>query len=150
MRRSSGSSRATGAVSRGLLVFLGVAVVAIVVAWWGISSRARAMTNLTDETRELNTLTVAVTSPKAGAPEEEIVLPGTLQAYADAPIYARTNGYLKRRLVDMGAHVKAGQLLAEIDAPELEQQLQQARADLATADANLRLAQVTADRYRTW
>jgi RND family efflux transporter MFP subunit len=148
MRRVMDSSRATGAVSRGLLILAGVAVVAGVVAWWGIASRARAMTKLTDETRELNTLTVAVTTPKAGSAAEEIVLPGTLQAYADAPIYARTNGYLKRRFVDMGTHVKAGQLLAEIDAPELEQQLQQARADLATADANLRLAQVTADRYR--
>jgi RND family efflux transporter MFP subunit len=135
-------------VSRGLLVLIGVGVVAAVVAWWGISSRARSMTTLTEETRQLNAVNVAVTRPKAGAPEEEIVLPGTLQAYADAPIYARTNGYLKRRLVDLGTRVKAGQLLAELDAPELEQQLQQARADLATSDANLRLAKLTADRYR--
>jgi RND family efflux transporter MFP subunit len=148
MRRGRESSLAAGFVSRGLLMFVGVAVVAVVVAWWGISSRARSMTSLVDETRELNTLSVAVTRPKAGSPDEEIVLPGTLQAFADAPIYARTTGYLKRRLVDMGARVKAGQLLAEIDAPELEQQLQQSRADLATADANLRLAQLTADRYR--
>ncbi len=148
MRRRTSSSSAAGLVSRGLLVLAGVIVVAVAIAWWGISSRARSMTSLTEETRELNTLSVAVTRPKAGSPEEEVVLPGTLEAYADAPIYARTNGYLKRRLVDMGTRVKAGQLLAEIDAPELEQQLQQARADLATADANLRLAQLTADRYR--
>ncbi len=148
MRRQASSSLAPGRVSRGLLVFLGVVIVAAVVAGWGISSRARLLKALTEETRELNTVTVAVTRPKAGSPEEEIVLPGTLQAYADAPIYARTNGYLKRRLVDLGTRVKAGQLLAEIDAPELEQQLQQARADLATAEANLGLAQLTADRYR--
>ncbi len=148
MRRRSYPGPSAGFVSRGLLVFVGVIVVAGIVAGWGISSRARAMTALTEETRELNRVSVAVTGPKAGSPQEEIVLPGTLQAYADAPIYARTNGYLKRRLVDLGTRVKAGQLLAEIDAPELEQQLQQARADLATADANLRLAQVTADRYR--
>ena len=148
MRRRISSSPAAGFVSRGLLVFVGVVVVAVVVAWWGISSRARSMTTLTEETHQLNTVNVAVTRPKTGAPEEEVVLPGTLQAYADAPIYARTNGYLKRRLVDLGTRVKAGQLLAEIDAPELEQQLQQARSDLATADANLRLAQLTADRYR--
>ena len=148
MRRLKDLGPATGLVSRGLLVLVGVAIVAGAVAWWGIASRARAMTALRGETRELNTLSVIVTRPKAGAPDEEVVLPGTLQAYADAPIYARTNGYLKRRLVDMGTRVKAGQLLAEIDAPELEQQLQQARADLATADANLRLAQLTADRYR--
>ncbi len=148
MRRWRDSSLAAGFVSRGLLIVVGLVVVAGVLVWWGISSRARTMTGLTEETRELNTLTVVVTTPKAGSPEEEVVLPGTLQAYADAPIYARTNGYLKRRLVDIGTHVKTGQLLAEIDAPELEQQLQQARADLATADANLRLAQLTADRYR--
>jgi RND family efflux transporter MFP subunit len=133
---------------RGILLVIGLVAAAGCLAWWGIVSRARAMTTLTSETRELNIPTVAVTKPKPGAPEEEIVLPGNLQAFADAPIYARTNGYLRRRLVDMGTRVKAGQLLAEIDAPELEQQLQQARADLATADANLRLAQLTADRYR--
>jgi RND family efflux transporter MFP subunit len=148
MRHRTTSSPAAGLVSRGLLVLVGVVVVTAVVAWWGISSRARSMTTLTEETHQLNAVNVAVTRPKAGAPEEEIVLPGTLQAYADAPIYARTNGYLKRRLVDLGTRVKAGQLLAEIDAPELEQQLQQARADLATSDANLRLAKLTADRYR--
>ncbi|HEX7487166.1 MAG TPA: efflux RND transporter periplasmic adaptor subunit [Vicinamibacterales bacterium] len=133
---------------RGILLVIGLVAAAGCLAWWGIANRARAMTTLTSETRELNIPTVAVTKPKPGAPEEEIVLPGNLQAFADAPIYARTNGYLRRRLVDMGTRVKAGQLLAEIDAPELEQQLQQARADLATADANLRLAQLTADRYR--
>jgi RND family efflux transporter MFP subunit len=117
-------------------------------AWRGIAGRAKAMTALAAETRELGIPTVSVTTPRRGAPQDEIVLPGTMQAFTDAPIYARTNGYLRRRLVDMGSRVKAGQLLAEIDAPELEQQLQQARADLATADANLRLAQITADRYR--
>jgi RND family efflux transporter MFP subunit len=78
---------------------------------------------------------------------QEIVLPGDMQAYIDAPIYARTNGYLKSWTADIGARVKAGQLLAEIDAPEVDQQLQQARADLATAEANLRLAEITATRY---
>jgi RND family efflux transporter MFP subunit len=148
MRRQQSSGGVGGAVSRGLVVVVGLAAVAGCVAWWGIATRAKALTALTGETRELNMPTVAVTRPKAGAPQEEVVLPGNLQAFADAPIYARTNGYLRRRLVDMGTRVKAGQLLAEIDAPELEQQLQQARADLATAEANLRLAQLTADRYR--
>lgn len=148
MQRGKRWGGMSGSVSRGALVVIGVVAAAVCLVWWGVATRARAMTTLTQETRELNTPTVAVTLPKAGAPEEEVVLPGTLQAYADAPIYARTNGYLKRRLVDMGARVKAGQLLAEIDAPELEQQLQQARADLASAEANLHLAQLTADRYR--
>jgi RND family efflux transporter MFP subunit len=117
-------------------------------AWWGIASRARAMTTLKRDTAEMSVPSVSVVRPKAGAPQEEIVLPATMQAYAEAPIYARTSGYLSKRFVEMGARVRANQVLAEIDAPELEQQLQQARADLTTADANARLAQVTADRYR--
>jgi RND family efflux transporter MFP subunit len=75
------------------------------------------------------------------------VLPANVQAFADAPIYARTNGYLKRWYVDIGGHVKAGQLLAEIDTPEINQQLRQARADLGTAEANLNLSRITTDRY---
>jgi RND family efflux transporter MFP subunit len=135
-------------IARGVTVAIVVGVVAGGAAWWGIASRATTMAALTEETRQMAIRTVAVVHPKRGAPQQEIVLPGSMQAFTDAPIYARTSGYLKRRLVDMGAHVSAGQLLAEIDAPELEQQLQQARADLATADANQRLAQVTATRYR--
>jgi RND family efflux transporter MFP subunit len=128
------------------LVLVG-AVVLGGAAFWGINDRATAMTELTRETSEMAVPTVAVVSPKPGAPTEEIVLPGTMQAFSDAPIYARTSGYLKRRLVEMGTRVKTNQLLAEIDAPELEQQLQQSRADLATAEANAKLAQITADRY---
>jgi RND family efflux transporter MFP subunit len=125
---------------------LAVAAVAAV-AWWGIASRAKAMVVLGRETRELAVPTLSVIRPERGAPEAEIVLPGTMQPFADAPVYARTNGYLKRRTVDIGGHVKAGQLLGEIDAPELEQQLDQARADLSTAEANERLAKITSDRY---
>ena len=83
-----------------------------------------------------------------GAPQTEIVLPGNIQAFNDSPIYARTNGYLKKWYVDIGAHVKAGQLLAEIETPEVDQQLDQARADLNTAQANLQLSQITAERYQ--
>jgi len=133
---------------------MGTAVGALIIvvfgalAWWGIASRARAMTSLRHDTAEMNVPSVSVVRPKAGAPQEEIVLPGTMQAYAEAPIYARTSGYLSKRYVEMGTRVRANQVLAEIDAPEIEQQLQQARADLTTAEANARLAQVTADRYR--
>jgi RND family efflux transporter MFP subunit len=124
-----------------------VAVVALgALAWAGLASRAKAMASLARETRDLAIPNVAVVQPRRGAPQDELVLPGTTQAYRDAPIYARTGGYLKSRSVEMGARVTAGQLLAEIDAPELEQQLQQARADLATAEANARLAQTVADR----
>lgn len=95
MRREERWSGVAGAVSRGVLFVLGLAAAAGCLAWWGIASRAGAMTTLTSETRELNTPTVAVTKPKGGAPEERIVLPGNLQAFADAPIYARINGYTR-------------------------------------------------------
>src|SRR2546426_826721 len=75
-------------------------------------------------------------------------LPGTTQAFTDAPLFARTSGYVKAWYFDIGAHVKQGQLLAEIESPEVDQQLEQARADLETAQANLRQAQITADRWQ--
>ena len=115
---------------------------------WGVTTRTRALDVVAQETREQAVPAVAVVTAVKGAPQEEIVLPGTMQAFSDAPIYARTTGYLKKWYVDMGAHVHAGQLLADIDTPDLDQQLQQARADLATAQANARLAQTTAERYR--
>jgi RND family efflux transporter MFP subunit len=121
---------------------------AIGVVMWGVSTRTRALGVVAQETREMAVPVVAVVAPAHGAPQEAIVLPGTIQAFTDAPIYARTNGYLKRWYADIGARVQAGQLLAEIDTPELDQQLQQARADLSTAQANARLAQTTAERYR--
>jgi RND family efflux transporter MFP subunit len=127
---------------------LALIVIALGLALWGISTRAKALAAVTRETADLAIPTVSVVTPERGVPQEEISLPGTMQAFTDAPIYARTNGYLKRRLVDIGGHVRAGQLLAEIDTPELDQQLQQARADLATAEANARLAATTAERYR--
>jgi RND family efflux transporter MFP subunit len=114
---------------------------------FGILPRIQARTELRKETRDMAIPTVAVVKPKRSAPTQEIILPANVQAYADAPIYARTNGYLKRWYVDIGGHVKAGQLLAEIDTPEVNQQLRQARADLATAEANLNLSKITADRY---
>jgi RND family efflux transporter MFP subunit len=106
------------------------------------------LTTVTKETEQLEIPTVAVTRPDRGAQQEEISLPGSMQAYVEAPIYARTNGYLRRWYADIGARVQAGQLLAEVDTPEVDQQLLQARADLATADANAKLAQSTAERYR--
>jgi RND family efflux transporter MFP subunit len=115
---------------------------------WGVTTRTRALGVVTQETREMAVPAVAVVAPERGAPQEEIVLPGTIQAFTDAPIYARTNGDLRKWYVDIGAHVRAGELIAEIDTPELDQQLQAARADLATAQANARLAQTTAERYR--
>lgn len=114
----------------------------------GVIPRLKARTQVRRETSELAVPTVSIVQPKRAAPAQEIVLPGNIQAFTDAPIYARTNGYLKRWYVDIGAHVRAGQLLAEIEAPEIDQQLQQTRADLATAEANYHLAQITAARYQ--
>jgi RND family efflux transporter MFP subunit len=112
-----------------------------------ILPRIQARANLRRETNEMAVPTVAVVKPKRTAPASELVLPANVQAFVDSPIYARTNGYLRRWYADIGAHVKAGQLLAEIETPEVDQQLMQARADLGTAQANLRLSQITAERY---
>jgi RND family efflux transporter MFP subunit len=134
-------------VGRTILLLLIVVVVAAVVIW-GISSRRQANAQLSQETNDLAIPTVSAIHPKPGAPQQEIVIPGNMQPYTDAPIFARTNGYLKKWYADIGANVKSGQLLAEIDSPEVDQQLQSARADLATAQANLSLAEVTATRFR--
>jgi RND family efflux transporter MFP subunit len=143
VRAASSGSAAT----RAILLLFAVVVVALAVIW-GISSRRKANAQLSQETRELAIPTVTVIHPKRGAPQQEIILPGDMQPYTDAPIYARTTGYLKSWHVDIGARIKSGQLLAEIDTPEVDQQLQQARADLDTAAANLHLAEITATRYK--
>jgi RND family efflux transporter MFP subunit len=114
----------------------------------GILPRVTARTTLRKETAQMAVPTVAVIRPERTAQSEEIVLPANVQAFISAPIYARTNGYLKKWYADIGAHVKEGQLLAEIETPEVDQQLQQARADLGTAQANLHLAEITANRYQ--
>jgi RND family efflux transporter MFP subunit len=121
-------------------------VAAVVIS--GIVPRVRARATLRTETNQLAVPAVIVVQPKRSASGQEIVLPANVQAFKDAPIYARTNGYLKRWYADIGTHVKAGQLLAEIDTPEVDQQLRQARADLATAEANMHLSEITATRYQ--
>ena len=133
------------------LALLGVAAMAGALGLgivWGIRTRSAGDTALRQTTAEAAISVVSVVSPKPGAPTQEILLPGTTQAFTDAPIFARTNGYVKGWYFDIGAHVKQGQLLAEIETPEVDQQLQQARADLETAQANLRQAQITADRWQ--
>jgi RND family efflux transporter MFP subunit len=128
-----------------ILVVALVIVAAIVIA--GVVPRLRAKAEVRTETDNLAVPAVNVIHPKRGSPQQEIVLPGNIQAFIDAPIYARTNGYLQSWYFDIGARVRKGQLLAIIDTPEVDQQLQQARADLNTAQANLRLSQITNDRY---
>jgi RND family efflux transporter MFP subunit len=114
-----------------------------------ISSRLKAATTLRAITAQMAVPSVSVVTPKQTAPAEEIVLPGNVQPYTTSPIYARTDGYLKKWFFDIGAHVKAGDLLAIIETPEVDEQLAQARSTLATAQANLALAQVTRDRYQS-
>ncbi len=130
------------------MMLLAAAVVLGFVIYSGVRSRVRAASALRRATLEMATLTVSVVHPKSKAPAEEVVLPGNMQGYVASPVYARVNGYLKKWYFDIGAHVKNGDLLAEIDTPELDRQLDQARADLAAAEANYQLAQTTADRYR--
>ncbi len=129
-----------------------VAVVAFVlvaaVYIGGVLPRVKARAALKTETAELAIPTVAVVQPQPAAPAQELVLPANVQPYIVAPIYARTNGYLKAWYVDIGAHVKQGQLLAVIETPEIDHQLQQARANLATAQANLNLSRITAERFQ--
>lgn len=129
------------------IAVLALAIVAAIVVS-GILPRIHARADLDKETAEMAIPTVSVVHPKRGAPAQEVVLPANVQAYIDSPIYARTNGYLKHWYVDIGAHIKAGQLLADIETPEVDQQLRQSRADLATAEANLNLSKITADRYQ--
>jgi RND family efflux transporter MFP subunit len=123
------------------------AIVAVALVALGIASRMQAQNALRRATDAAAIAVVATVKPTLDADGEELVLPATVQAFADAPIYARTTGYLKSWAVDIGTRVKKGQLLAEIDTPEVDQQLLQAQADLAMAEANNRLAQSTAQRW---
>ncbi len=114
----------------------------------GVTTRVAAESSLARSTEEAAIPIVNVIHPKDGAPLEELILPGNTQAFSDTPIFARTNGYLKRWFFDIGAHVKRGDLLAEIETPEIDKQLQQARAELETAQANHHLAETTAARWQ--
>src|ERR1700693_4222679 len=129
-----------------LLLTAGVGSLAFVIHS-GIKTRVQASTALVRATEQAVVRTVSVVHPEPGAPTNELVLPGNAQAYTDAPIYARTSGYLKKWYFDIGARVKQGQLLAEIDTPEIDRQVQQARADLRTTQANYDLATTTAARW---
>ena len=114
----------------------------------GIHSRVHAEEALSITSQQNSVPSVAVTSPTQGAGPLEITLPANTQAYIDTPIYARTNGYLRKWYADIGTRVHRGQMLAEIETPELDQQVQQAKSDLATAQANQEIAQITAERWK--
>jgi RND family efflux transporter MFP subunit len=135
--------------SRGVWILLLVVVALAVAIYAGLHDRRGADAALKRATQAAAVPTVAVTYPTASAPSDELVLPGTARAFTDAPIYARANGYLKKWYVDIGARVTQGQILAEIETPELDQQLRQARADLENARATMEMARTTADRWQT-
>ena len=144
-----------------LLLLVAVVVVAGVV-FWGINARIQTAAAVKETTRELAIPDVSVIHPKPGALKDEVILPGNVMAFTDSPIYARSSGYLKQWFVDIGGHAKAGQELAIIEAPELDQQVSQAKATLEQAQASLdqaianqqqgkaneELARVNADRWK--
>jgi len=129
---------AAGAV---LLVFGGLLI-------YGIVSRLGDEKTVRAETAQMAAPSVSVATPQRSAPAQEIVLPGNVQPFISSPVYSRTNGYLKNWFFDIGAHVKKGQLLAVVETPEVDQQLLQSRSNLATAQANLKLAEITKNRYQ--
>jgi multidrug efflux pump subunit AcrA (membrane-fusion protein) len=130
-------------------LFLIGLVILLLVAGGVITTLLRMRDNrvLADETQRNSVPTVAVVHPTAEKPDEELVLPGSLQAYEQSPIYARTNGYLLRWYKDIGSRVNKGELLADIDTPEVDQELMQARATRQQVAAQLDLAKINADRY---
>jgi RND family efflux transporter MFP subunit len=129
-----------------ILIVVIAVLVAGTVVFRGIHSRIDAAAVIREKTLEQAIPSVSVIHPKRGELREEISLPGNIQAFVDAPVYARTSGYLKKWYSDIGTRVKTGDLLAEIDSPEVDQQLAQAKAQLATAQANLKLAEITMNR----
>ncbi|MGH7746068.1 MAG: efflux RND transporter periplasmic adaptor subunit, partial [Candidatus Dormibacteria bacterium] len=127
---------------------IGGVIVLVILGAFTLFQRRAQYQALAEETESFAIPTVAVIHPTTEVAEEDLVLPGTMQAYVDSPIYARTNGYLRKWYHDIGSRVPKGELLADIDTPEVDQQLSQARADLNTAEANANLSRITSTRYR--
>lgn len=146
----SPSSRANGnrrRISRRWLLVAALLAVVTLTLSFGLQPRLQARENLAKDAANRSAMVVSVIRAKETDATRELVLPGNIRAYSDTPIYARTSGYLKRWYADIGKRVKAGELLAEIDTPEIDDQLQQARADLANAEAEYRLAESTNTRW---
>jgi RND family efflux transporter MFP subunit len=134
-----------GAIVTLSIIFVGALLIAI---GYGIHLRRVHEEKLTRITAESSIMTLAVARPTLGSPDDELVLPGNVQAFTDTPIYARTDGYLKEWYFDIGSHVHKGDLLAVIEAPEVDQQLNQSRAELERIQANEQLAGVTSNRWQ--
>lgn len=139
----------SGSLGRGFwvgLIVAGVVLVCIII--YGIHARSTADVVLTQENKATTIPQVVVIHPKGNGGSGSLVLPGNTQPYVDTPIYSRTNGYLLKWYFDIGAHVRKGQLMATIETPEVDQQLQVAQADLKASQANLNLANITSTRYQ--
>jgi RND family efflux transporter MFP subunit len=139
----------TPGAGRVLVVGSLIAIAAVAVAAIGISNRAKGVQEVARWTDKQAIPTVAIVTPASKPGQDELVLPGTIDAFYTGSIYARASGYVKEWYQDIGAHVKKDQAFALIDTPDLDQQLAQARADLLTAQANEKLATVTAERWQT-
>lgn len=134
---------------RGYLLAVVLGFAFLIAAVIGIAARFSERRALANETEELSVTTVAIVHPKTEPPQEELVLPATLQAYTESPIYARTNGYLKKWYRDIGSRVHESELLADIETPEIDQELMQARATRDQATAQLEIAKTSAKRWET-
>jgi RND family efflux transporter MFP subunit len=133
-----------------LLAVTGVTmfILLVIVILLGIRARERAESKLRQNTNEAAVEEVVIIHPKQNSPIDEVVLPGETQPYINSPVYARASGYLVKWYHDIGSRVKKGDLLAVLDAPELDKQLAQAQADLETSKANSNIAKITADRWQ--
>jgi RND family efflux transporter MFP subunit len=145
--KSQDDNQADGKGAGLFKVLMAGAVILVVLGALTMLQRRSEYRTLAEETETLAIQTVGVIHPSPETGQEDLVLPGTMEAFVEAPIYARTNGYLKKWYHDIGSRVQKGDLLADIDTPEVDQQLSQARADLSTAQANAHLSEITSSRY---
>jgi RND family efflux transporter MFP subunit len=143
----SSSTRVRARAARLLWFFL-IPAPLLIGAFFTVKAREASCRELATTTQALAEETVNVLHTSAGEPVSSITLPGMTQAYSESPVYARVNGYVRTWYADIGTHVRKGDLLAEIDAPDVDQQLSQARAMLTQTEANLQLAKITAARYQ--
>jgi multidrug efflux pump subunit AcrA (membrane-fusion protein) len=145
--RPSGEAGIGTTKPRGSLILAIALIVTAALLAWGIRSRIHDGKTLRTETSQVAITPVSVVSPKQTPAAQEIILPGNVEPFINSPIYSRTNGYLKQWSADIGAHVRKGQLLAVIETPEVDQQLEQSLSNLNTAKANLALSEITKNRY---
>jgi len=131
---------------KGVVIFIALALLGAIV--YGLHVRSASSKRLASATDDAAILSVNVVHPTAGSQAGDLALPGNVAAFTDTPIYSRTNGYLKKWYFDIGSHVRKGELLAEVDTPEVDQQLDQSRAELERMEANQDLAGVTSDRWQ--